>query len=101
MLPKGEVKTCRQELLRLLGFSTETVDSPTLLGAQLFVKRQKAVECLYAVDGQGFLEAFREFYVYEKHLFLQIQSTTLQFIQTAFANAHHLRMLCPETESFL
>ena len=36
MRSKGEVETCRKELLRKFGFAAKTVYDPGLCGAQLF-----------------------------------------------------------------
>ena len=38
MRSKGEVETCRKELLRKGRFTTKTMDCPTLCGAQAFAE---------------------------------------------------------------
>lgn len=87
-----EVEAGSEQLGGKGGLATETVDGPARGGPQFFMKAQKNVERLDAMNGDGKAGGLCELHLPNEPLFLHGLVSASQTVDAAFSHRHHRGM---------
>lgn len=92
MATETEVEAGSEQLGGKGWFSPKTVDGPARCGPQFFMKAQKNVERLDAMNGDGKAGGLCELHLPDKALLLRGLVSASQTVDAAFSHRHHRRM---------
>lgn len=92
MATETEVEAGSEQLGGKGGLATETVDGPARGGPQFFMKAQKNVERLDAMNGDGKAGGLCELHLPDKPLLLHGLVSASQTVDAAFSHRHHRGM---------
>ena len=92
MAAETEVEAGSEQLGGKGWFSPKTVDGPARGGPQFFMKTQKNIERLDAMNGNGKAGGLCELHLPDKPLFLRGLVSASQTVDAAFSHRHHRGM---------